>query len=81
MSDKNYTELTHDLTELQDALDSENNPAMRTDIETQITEVKALIADYDLSDDDLFQCERCPKIDDIENSHRTDDGLVCDTCH
>lgn len=36
--------------------------------------------DRDLADDDLFECVRCHTITDIENSHETEDGLVCDAC-
>ena len=58
MSNKNYQELQAELVELENALDGENNQEMRSEIEVHIAEVKELLANYDLSDDDLFQCQR-----------------------
>tara|TARA_B100000749_G_scaffold266208_1_gene242029 strand:+ start:1738 stop:1998 length:261 start_codon:yes stop_codon:yes gene_type:complete len=81
MSDKTYRELENELSELQDALDGETNPDTRLDIERHIDEVNTLISDYDISDDDLFECTNCSRIADIDDSHKTEDGLICDICH
>jgi len=81
MSTKNYTELCKELEQLQDELDGENNQEMRTEIEKHITDVRGLIANYDLGDDDLFQCQRCDGIFDIEDSVQPDgDELYCEQC-
>lgn len=77
MDNKSYRELERDLEELLDARDNENNPDMLLHIDRNIDEVRELIADYDLSDDDLFRCDDCGLIDDIEDSTRIDDKLVC----
>ncbi len=81
MADKNYRELENELSELQDALDGETNPDTRLVIERHIDEVNTLINDYDLSDDDLFECTKCSHIADIDDSHKTENGLICDICH
>ena len=54
---------------------------MRSEIEVHIAEVKELLANYDLSDDDLFQCQRCDKVFDIEDSVIYEgDELYCEPC-
>lgn len=79
---KNYFELRSDLEELQDALDNETNDEMREEITQNIDDVKEQIENYDLSADDLFKCDSCKRIKDIEESIKTLDGrLICDDCN
>lgn len=77
VENKNYDELQRDLEELLDARDNENNPEMLIHIDRNIDEVRELIEDYDLSDDDLFRCDNCGTVDDIEDSAQIAGKLVC----
>lgn len=46
-----------------------------------IADVKGLIENYDLGDDDLFECHSCKKVFDIEISVKSDDkNLYCEKC-
>lgn len=78
---KSFRQLQSDLIELQDALDNESNSETRADIQAHIAEVKQLLENYDLSADDLFECECCHNVYDIEDSIKNDDDeLVCALC-
>ena len=79
---QNYFELQSNLEDLQDAFDNETNDSVANDIHQQITDIKELIEDYDLCDDDLFKCEQCNCIKDIEESNSLGNGhLVCNDCN
>jgi len=82
MPENSYVELKTELQSLQDALDNESNPEMRKDIEAEISDVTMLInnEDYDLSIDDLFKCEQCNAIKDIEESVKEGHSLICEDC-
>lgn len=84
MCQKTFFELKDELSVLQDALhdalENELSPKTISDIETNISKVKDLIADYDLADDDLFKCYECGRVFDIEDSVRVSWGLVCTSC-
>lgn len=77
---KNYQQLKNDLEELENAFDNENNPSTQVDIQRHIAEVKQLLSEYNLSDDDLFQCSACGAVFDIEDSISQNDTLVCISC-
>ncbi|MFQ3188921.1 MAG: hypothetical protein ACI936_000041 [Paraglaciecola sp.] len=78
MSDKNYFELTEEINGLQGALDNQTNEEIRLEITEHISKVKTFIVKYDLGDDDLFKCQRCDGVFDIEDSIQIDgDELVC----
>lgn len=77
---KNYSELQEELKQLNDDFDNETNQAAINDIVDAINKVKDLIENYDISDDDLFQCTRCRTIDDIEDSHEFKKELFCESC-
>lgn len=77
----NFYDLKKELTELQDAFDNESNEERRIEIHQHISTVKKNIEDYDLGDDDLFECSHCREISDIEDSVKNESGaLVCVNC-
>lgn len=77
---KNYSELNKDLENLLNDLSYETNPTMIGEIEAAIVAVKEDIENYDLSDDDLFECTSCKQIHDIEDSVNADGKLICTNC-
>ena len=82
MSENSYLKLKDELEELQNAFDNETNPETAKEIEANISDVqKQLInGNYDLSIDDLFQCEQCASIQDIDDSVKVGQSYLCETC-
>jgi hypothetical protein len=81
LNTQNYTELCSQLEQFQHTLHGEKNQERRSGIEVQISEAKRLIENYDLSDDDLFQCQGCDVLLDIEESIQPHgDELYCSGC-
>jgi hypothetical protein len=80
MSFNTYFELKEEIVELQDALDNETNEDTRLEITRHISAVKELMDNYDLGDDDLFECERCRYVSDIDDSTKVEGGLICLPC-
>lgn len=60
---------------------AEAPPESQAWLEQEQQRLKALLEDYPLADDDLFRCERCQQVFDIEDSHRVDHALICTGCH
>jgi hypothetical protein len=77
---KNYFELKAELARLDNNFDNETNQAARSDILDAMNDVKELIKNYDISDDDLFECTRCRTIADIEDSNEFKKELFCEKC-
>jgi hypothetical protein len=78
---KSYAELLKDQEELQNAFDNESNFVTQKDIQANIDEVKVEIENYNLSDDDLFECTKCHVVSDIEDSVSESRGvLICENC-
>jgi hypothetical protein len=81
LNTQNYTELCSQLEQFQHALHGETNQERCSDIKAHIAEAKRLIENYDLSADDLFQCQGCDVILDIEESIQPHgDELYCAGC-
>lgn len=78
---KTFFELQASLVELQESLGKQADSTMLDGIKKSIANVKALIEEYDLSDDDLFACNHCCGVFDIEESITHDGGLICENCH
>ncbi len=77
---KTYFELKSALREANDRKQGKNNQAVLSVIEDEITELEGQIEDYDLSDDDLFECMACHAIAGIETSTKVGDELHCEEC-
>lgn len=77
---ESYRDLEAALNELINALDNENNPDTRHDIEGHILDVREQMDNYDLSNDDLFICTTCKTVMDIEDSVKIDTELHCTNC-
>ena len=77
----NYYELNKELLELKISLNEEINIHTQKNIEQKITKTETEVECYDLSCDDLFKCEECRTISDIENSVSKAKGLlICESC-
>jgi len=81
MPDKSFYELNSQLQELTIALENEISQKIRSDIENNINRIRKQISEYDLSDDDLFECNNCQGVFDIKESVRTEKGnYICEQC-
>lgn len=75
-----YFDLLGKLEALEASLDNETEPRVVEEIKSKISEVKNQIDEYDLSADDLFMCDCCGKISDIEDSTKKGDNYTCPRC-
>tara|TARA_Y100001936_G_C15802294_1_gene522161 strand:- start:282 stop:548 length:267 start_codon:yes stop_codon:yes gene_type:complete len=78
----NYHELNEKRDEIAIQIGAECNPLKRSQLQDSLRDVESKISQYDLSDDDLFKCQRCNVVLDIEDSVQfEDDELYCESCY
>jgi hypothetical protein len=78
----NYHELNEKRDEIAAQIDAEQSPLMRKQLQKTLDKIESEISHYDLSDDDLFKCQRCNVVFDIEDSVQFEgDELYCEPCH
>tara|TARA_Y100001001_G_scaffold151009_1_gene162188 strand:- start:394 stop:678 length:285 start_codon:yes stop_codon:yes gene_type:complete len=80
MEGYSYFELTAHLAALNEALLGDPDYQSRIELEALIDEVKDRIKDYDLSDDDLFECASCSQVFDNDDSNQLNNELHCHGC-
>ncbi|MGR5368472.1 hypothetical protein [Photobacterium damselae] len=77
-----YLGLCYELAQQKDALTITTNTEVINGIKKNIEELESQILNYDLGDDDLFECSNCHNVIDIEDSVRSCDGqLICNNCN
>ncbi|PSV00478.1 hypothetical protein [Photobacterium kishitanii] len=75
-----YRELLSKSEKLDLEFSETENEIEKKQIAETIALASVLIHGYDLSDDDLFKCDHCHQVFDIEDSVKIDSKYVCEQC-
>lgn len=75
-----YAELKEHLEDIWNIMALAECQANRDVVFAHAKKVKAIVDNYDLSNDDLFKCESCQQIFDIEDSVKVKEQYICTNC-
>tara|TARA_B100000700_G_scaffold324364_1_gene430331 strand:+ start:5049 stop:5306 length:258 start_codon:yes stop_codon:yes gene_type:complete len=76
-----YDDLVTALARTNDDIEKTQGASKRTHLIDEKRAIVAAMEAYPLADDDLFRCERCQQVFDIEESIKDDHQLICSFCH
>lgn len=76
-----YDDLATALARTNDAIEKTQDTSKRTHLIDEKRAIAAAMEVYPLADDDLFRCERCQQVFDIEESIKDDHQFICSLCH
>ena len=76
-----YDDLVTALARTNDDIDKTQDVSKGTHLIDEKRAIVSAMETYPLADDDLFRCERCQQVFDIEESIKDDHQLTCSLCH
>ena len=76
-----YDDLVTALARTNDDIEKTQGASKRTHLIDEKRAIVSAMEAYPLADDDLFRCERCQQVFDIEESIKDDHQLICSLCH
>ena len=76
-----YDDLVTALARTNDDIEKTQDVSKRTHLIDEKRAIVSAMETYPLADDDLFRCERCQQVFDIEESIKDDHQLTCSLCH
>lgn len=81
MEYSNYDDLVTALDRVDDDIESTEDTSKRALLVEERRAITVSMEAYPLADDDLFRCEQCSHVFDIEDSVKVGDQLICSFCH